>query len=1796
MKRGCSIIRDSKTGEIKEVLAPNGEESILYNNLLDVKPSSEDALRSWATAYTDAFKQYHGDWENPTKAKTKEFTPNKALETFDFGSKEGTPQSKETDQLIHKNIIESPDKSMYDEGESFNEAFKRTIPPVADIVKTAPANSVLVTHNSIFGLIRLWNELGRPEEFTQEDRVKYTEQDNKFPTGSVYELQGDKGIIYLVRHGETQDNLDKKYRRRAVELTSKGLEQAREAGLELKSKLKGQPIGELITSPLSRTIETSKIILNENIETAKFDKILDKNGEPLIKDVLDYESSIISLPSESEPKLTQTKVNEILNNKIQNFLEKIGVSIQAVDNIRDKDGNIVKDAVAKASMLDKIIQVIEGKMSIDTLPEEAAHFFIEMLGPGHPLYKQMYDKITSYDIYSRTFNQYKDQRAFRNADGTINYDKIKKEAIGKLIAQHIIRMDPGPETETRLVSAIKWWQKLWDFIKSVFIRADENPFEDAATKIMMGETEDLKAPLINDEEYYQLVDPLQGLMIDQNKITLDNSIDPRTGQKRHIYQYEGQQAKGSVTSVYVDNWLKKIFKTDNRSELQKVIDLAKAEFGDVVHEQIQDIIKSWTFQDGTKRTTQSPIAPKVDPTTFKRLNNFIQAVMDQYEEGTVFKSEVKIFDKKTQIAGSIDLLVVMPEGTVEIYDWKTQEIYADQFDIKGYKEPMYRIQLENYRKILELQYGFKKFGRIRAIPIATSFVKEGRNIVRLRSVEIGSLNPLEIPENKNYLLPVILRTETTGDERLDKLVERLHGIYDKIDKQRYTKEEVFKKREELEQLRTAIRDLQLRNQIDRLIDLGLVQLQKYQQKVLDKTLSGKEIPEAISILSVFSEGGITLYDMRQELRKALEESNDPKALAKFDALDKKFLIMTSKVTSLIRDIEAYRNEQAKALGEKNGIFNLLDPEKTIGVIKGYFSSLSNIPQKSFQLFSKLLRRVQNIRDVKFEKTVKDLSTLKDDFVKWAQSKGISTDKAMEMMLQIDDKGNWNGNFLNIYKKEFYTEKKNAIESNNAEWLLNNLVFDDILYKEEEKKQIEIFKSVLYSAEAEQNAETIEKKIQSWISNNRVVNPDGTINKKALFNENNRFLKADNKWHTTKWNELNKKENAPVKAVYDKFQSLIKESKEYGMLDKYSPHFIPSMYADKIDQLVFGDLKSLFSTKGFFERLEVDSGTKYTPEIDPTTGEVINRIPVYYTKDMGVEKEDGTIDYSKKSRDLFKIFGIWSAHMYNYEAMSSIENDALMLVETEKNKSKLLTDNYGNPILENGHSKAVNENDRNAKLLSDFVNYYIYDKVNGKFNDKKIKILGKEYSALKSANAAISFFSLKTLGLNVISGTANFVGGTGNALFQAQKGILFTKKSWAKGMYLATGDKKARAALTYFNILQEGNKYELINHLSLSSTNKIINKDNAYFIQRGSDKMVQYPVAVTMMLNHMVEDGKIVDIQKFVKDKYNYNTTFYNLSKSEQKALREKIDKEVEQLQNTRSLYEIGTLDKDGEFSIPGIEKESETFGQFRDKVKAVSKKILGNNSRDDINSIRTTMLGSALMQFRNWMPEMIEERFDGLRYDPELDTWTYGKLNQFFGEMFSTRFPRLLKSIMTGFGGDAIQMAKDTYERLKRNAYEKGEQFDITEGEFIDMYVGNLKSTVLELTTLLGFAALVLSVVNAAGDDDDKDAKGMKRYLARAIKKYRAEFAFYYDPRELTNLVKSPLPVVGLAEDMYRFVGSVSKEVAGQAIGNEDWTKKAKPMKYFFRMVPVAKEGMLVMAAFDNDFRKDWDIRLEPGF
>ena len=199
-------------------------------------------------------------------------TPDPAFKTFDFDSWEGTKQTDEKNKEIHNMIINDPDLPMAGTGESFNQAQSRVIPAIKNVINTAPANTVLLTHNSVYGLINNWDKNGRPNQFSKDQREEYTKQDGNYKTGDFFKIEGNNGPLFVIRHGETNDNIAGNFRRSNAELTDKGVKQAISVG----KKLSNIPISEIITSPLDRTLATANIIASQQGNLKKNEEA--KNG------------------------------------------------------------------------------------------------------------------------------------------------------------------------------------------------------------------------------------------------------------------------------------------------------------------------------------------------------------------------------------------------------------------------------------------------------------------------------------------------------------------------------------------------------------------------------------------------------------------------------------------------------------------------------------------------------------------------------------------------------------------------------------------------------------------------------------------------------------------------------------------------------------------------------------------------------------------------------------------------------------------------------------------------------------------------------------------------------------------------------------------------------------------------------------------------------------------------------------------------------------------------------------------------------------------------------------------------------------------------------------------------------------------------------------------------------------------------------------------------------------------------------------------------------------------------------
>lgn len=123
-------------------------------------------------------------------------------------------------------------------------------------------------------------------------------------------------MIYIVRHGQTDYNLEGRYAGRIdVELNEKGIEQAN----IIKEELKNINFDMVFSSPLKRAFTTASIITNNEITVDK--RIIERSNGKLegklkteINDDIDF----------NDPNLTKYNIENIndFRNRIYNFFDE----------------------------------------------------------------------------------------------------------------------------------------------------------------------------------------------------------------------------------------------------------------------------------------------------------------------------------------------------------------------------------------------------------------------------------------------------------------------------------------------------------------------------------------------------------------------------------------------------------------------------------------------------------------------------------------------------------------------------------------------------------------------------------------------------------------------------------------------------------------------------------------------------------------------------------------------------------------------------------------------------------------------------------------------------------------------------------------------------------------------------------------------------------------------------------------------------------------------------------------------------------------------------------------------------------------------------------------------------------------------------------------------------------------------------------------------------------------------------------------------------------------------------------
>jgi hypothetical protein len=230
--------------------------------------------------------------------------------------------------------------------------------------------------------------------------------------------------------------------------------------------------------------------------------------------------------------------------------------------------------------------------------------------------------------------------------------------------------------------------------------------------------------------------------------------------------------------------------------------VVKKEAGTFIHELAQDIME--TLKAGGKdfstvmaKATSGKYAMREQD--FKALQKGVTEVYDQImgmqeaiNQKTGKKGEVKILteqiviDSINDIGGSIDILAVFSDNTASVFDFKSMSpsyyyktgVGSNAKIIKefipSYKEESYKLQMNEYKRILRDIYGIDGFRQTRIIPVQTEFqlkpteerAKDGSDTFT------GKINKIAIGESQNeFLKQLPLGFEPTGYKKLDQLLK-----------------------------------------------------------------------------------------------------------------------------------------------------------------------------------------------------------------------------------------------------------------------------------------------------------------------------------------------------------------------------------------------------------------------------------------------------------------------------------------------------------------------------------------------------------------------------------------------------------------------------------------------------------------------------------------------------------------------------------------------------------------------------------------------------------------------------------------------------------------------------------------------------------------------------------------------------------------------------------------------------------------------------------------------------------------
>jgi hypothetical protein len=1509
---------------------------------------------------------------------------------------------------------------------------------------------------------------------------------------------------------------------------------------------------------------------------------------------------------------------------LKEFLNRIGVEIKPVKEIV-RDG-VRQGANGAALFTQQLVQIVEGKEDV-ALGEESMHWAVEIIQQKYPkLFAKMLKEINDYAIYKQVLDQYGTDPDYKGKDGKPDIIKLKKEAIGKVLSETVIKQNEGITQKPELLQkALTWWESIIQSLRELF---STSGMDEAAMKIISGEEIGTAEDVRSDDVYYQkteltgeekrdaFFDKVMGIA---KRMRLVDS-DP---DDRH-YTIDLRRIKHSVTKWIKRGEANKFIRT----EAQKIIDNQKQFWGSDVHSYLEQMFKnSYLDENGYRRAVPNPYkaTTQLNKDVTDVLDGLIERVLASYPEGTRFISEEYIINEKDDVASTLDFMAFVPEGDsfyVEILDWKTLTLDLEQTeDVPWFKQSEYKKQMGEYVKIFQ-RYGLKpsQIRRARMIPIKANYENidpaNYNSPLFLESIEIGDLdNP---KDTQLYLLPVPLDFESTGNKRLDTLIQALRDQYDKFVRRVVDPTQQYIKDTQREELSRAIRKLHLqmdfaplasigntflgnaRSGIDKIKnkDFSTMSLEEMQGilQELNYITDGAEKYQELSDVFIYVNKDNKLSEEEKELLSDLERLKSRTETLLADALQIKQLYVAQLAVNYgITRENPVESVKRAAAGEFIQEGSILNPERELSGFDRMMTEGANMGSRAINLMQRIWDIGKNNADRQVGLQIRAFDKVLMAAQKEATAKGV------DVFNLIATTVNGVPRYIEKLGADFQEKINKARDDRNKSFFLS--VIDKAKYNKLVK---EVVDSGTLAIDSNPNIDDEEKARRIDRLKDRLILDRESFHgyTDSLFYKIF-YQSIDSDKHASK----EYKAMSPAALDLWKFivEGLNAKAQDMGYIGKADSSFFALMDALIVDK--FSDVKNVGANIGDFFK---DTYTVRMAEekalgklIDRETGKPERQIPKYFTR---TDRKANQL-----STDLTKVVPLWIKAINEYELRNQMDDVFLTILAVEKNKGNLLVDK-DNDLLNDMGEPIVSAENKNFELTENIYDSYIlginesensfsnkyiklaFDKTGGLKEDKERRKLG----AKKIVKGLTAWTQMLGTGLKLTVGIPNWFGVQFQAYINAGNFYKFREfeKNNARAVIPGLLDDIQKGLLDIFMPLNEDVATEERRKIAWKqSTIKWLKtwtfQDAMMLTSSLPEKRLQIANALTFIENTMVMDGKLVNIRQYLTQQD--RAAKYQMSESERAALEKSFESRVQELKDTKSL--LKTADDSGEYvTIPGVSDEE--IAKYRITIRDNYRDMSGQMSQEDKAGYTRDTMASAFMMFKGWIPKQISLRAKDIKYNVKQERWEYGRTRLFGKLLLKYKGSAFKKGIAIMSGTDeGLKIMQEILDAKRDDYFEKyGEELQITNEEFYDMMRKAVRDQFREIEVVLLTLALYFGTKHFADDDDEEDdaTKNRWKWLSKVMYKTAEEVNFYYNPLSVDGFTNGNLiPGMTIITKAAKIIDTGVTEMYGGITGDQELTEDNYFGKAVFDIVPGPSQfqkGVLPYVA--PQVAKEWGIRV----